>query len=255
MTPDFKALADFRRDNGEPIRGACREFTLLCRTLGLYGGEWVAIDGSKFKAGNSWERNYTQRKLKALTKQTEAKIERYLQELDENDAQESDSEKLTKEELPEKLEWLKEHKRKYDELQQQMEESGESQISLTDTDARSMKLGAGRGSVVGYNAQVSVDAKHKLIVDHEVTNACNDMQQLSPMAIRAQEVLEVESLEVVADAGYYNGKEIKGCTDNGIEPYVPQTNSSKTGRRGSIPRKTFTTMRRTTVTGVQPGRR
>ena len=239
MTPDFKTIADFRRDNGDPIRGACREFTLLCRRLGLYGGELVAIDGSKFKAGNSRERNYTQRKLKALTKQTEAKIERYLQELDENDAQETDSEKLTKEELQEKIEWLKEHKRKYDELQQQMEESGESQISLTDTDARSMKLGAGRGSVVGYNAQVSVDAKHKLIVDHEVTNACNDMQQLSPMAIRAQEVLEVESLEVVADAGYYNGKEIKECTDNGIVPYVPQTNSSYNRQKGLYTKKDF----------------
>ena len=239
MTPDFKTIADFRRDNSEPIRGVYRQFTLLCRKLGLYGGELVAIDGSKFQAVNSRERNYTKRKLKALTKQVEARIERYLEELDENDAQETESEKWTREELQEKIEWLKKRKGEYDELQQQMEESGEGQISLTDADARSMKLGKGRGSIVGYNVQISVDAKHKLIVDHEVTNECNDMNQLSAMAIRAKEVLEVESLEVVADAGYYNGEEIKDCTDEGIVPYVPQTNSSKNRRAGLYTKEDF----------------
>lgn len=238
-TPDFKTIADFRRDNGKPIRAVCREFTILCRRLGLYGGELVAIDGSKFKADNSRERNFTKRKLKALTKRVEDQIERYLQELDEHDAQEAGSEKLTKEELQEKIEWLKERKGKYAELQQALEEGGESQISLTDAEARSMKLGAGRGSVVGYNVQISVDAKHKLIVDHEVTNECNDMKQLSPMATRSQEALEVESLEVVADRGYYNGEQIKECTDNGIVPYVPQTNSSSNRQKGLYTKKEF----------------
>lgn len=226
LSPDFKTIADFRRDNGKPIRAVCREFTLLCRSLGLYEGELVAIDGSKFKAVNSRERNFTKQKLQVLRQQAEAKIERYLQELDENDARETDSKKLTREELQEKIEWLKRRKGVYDELQQQMEGSGESQISLTDPDARSMTLGSNRGTEVGYNVQISVDAKHKLIVDHEVTNECNDMRQLSCMALRAKEVLGVESLEVVADRGYYNGEEIRDCIKGAIVPYVPQTNPS-----------------------------
>lgn len=239
LAPDFKTIADFRRDNGEPIRAVCREFTLLCRSLELFGGELVAIDGSKFKAVNSRERNFTKRKLKALAKRVDSKIERYLQELDENDAQETDSKKLTKEELQEKIEWLKRRKGVYDELQQQMDESGESQISLTDPDARSMTLGSNRGTEVGYNVQISVDAKHKLIVDHEVTNECNDMKQLSSMAIRAKEMLEVESLEVVADGGYYNGEEIRDCTEVAIVPYIPQASSSSSKRVGLYTKEDF----------------
>jgi transposase len=239
LAPDFKTIADFRRDNGKPIRAVFREFTLLCRTLGLYGGELVAIDGSKFKAVNSRERNFTQQKLKVLRQQAEAKIARYLQELDENDAQETDSKKLTREELQEKIEWLKRRKGVYNELQQQMEESGESQISLTDPDARCMTLGANRGTEVGYNVQISVDAKHKLIVDHEVTNECNDMRQLSSMALRAKEVLGVESLEVVADRGYYNDEEIRDCTKGAIVPYIPQTNPSNSRRAGLYTKEDF----------------
>lgn len=239
LAPDFKTIADFRRDNGESIRAVCREFTLLCRSVGLYGGELVAIDGSKFKAVNSRERNFTKGKLKALRRQAEAKIERYLQELDENDAEERDSKKLTREELQEKIEWLKKRKGVYDELQQEMEESGESQISLTDPDARSMTLGSNRGTEVGYNVQISVDAKHKLIVDHEVTNECNDMNQLNSMALRAKAMLEVDSLEVVADAGYYNSQEIKDCTDQDIVPYLPQTNSSTNKKAGLYTKEDF----------------
>jgi transposase len=239
LAPDFKTIADFRRDNGEPIRAVYREFTLLCRSLGLYGGELVAIDGSKFKAVNCRERNFTKGKLKALRRQAEAKIERYLQELDENDAEETDSRKLTREELQEKIEWLKKHKGTYDELERQMEEGGESQISLTDPDARSMTLGSNRGTDVGYNVQISVDAKHNLIVDHEVTNECNDMNQLNSMAVRAKAVLEVDSLEVVADAGYYNGQEIKDCIDQDIVPYIPQTNSSANKKVGLYAKEDF----------------
>lgn len=239
LAPDFKTIADFRRDNGKPIRAVYGKFTRLCRSLGLFGGELVAIDGSKFKAVNSRERNFTERKLKALRKRVEDKIERYLQELDENDAQETNSEKWTKEELEEKIAWLKKRKGRYDELQQQMEGSGESQVSLTDVDARSMRLGGGRGTTVGYNVQISVDAKHKLIVDHEVTNECNDMNQLSSMAVRAKEVLEVESLEVVADAGYYNSEEIKDCTEQDIVPYIPATNPSMNKKVGLYTKEDF----------------
>ena len=239
LAPDFKTIADFRRDNGEPIRAVWGEFTVLCRRLGLYGGELVAIDGSKFKAVNSRERNFTERKLKRLKERAEAKIERYMQELDENDAQETDSEKPTAGELQEKIEWLNGRREVYKELQGEMEESGESQISLTDPDARSMRLGESRGTEVGYNVQISVDAKHKLIVDHEVTNECNDMRQLSSMAIRAKGVLEVESLEVVADGGYYSSQEIRDCAQEGIVPYIPRANSSNSKAAGRYGKRDF----------------
>jgi transposase len=239
LTPDFKTIADFRRDNGQSIRAVFREFTLVCRRLELYGGELVAIDGSKFKAANSRDRNFTKRKVEKLKCRADEKIKRYLEELDEADKQEQDSEKPTAEELQEKIEWLKSRKEFYKDLEEQMEESGESQVSLTDPDARSMKLGWSRGTEVAYNVQISVDAKHKLIVDHEVTNECNDMKQLSAMAIRAKDRLEVESLEVVADAGYYSPGEIKECIDGDVVPYLPKKDTPAKDLAGLYSLKDF----------------
>lgn len=239
LTPDFKTIADFRRDNGQPIRAVFREFTQVCRRLELYGGQLVAVDGSKFKAVNSRDRNFTQRKLEDLDKRADKKIQRYLEELDEADEREQDSQKPTAEELREKIEWLQGRKEVYGKLREQMEENGESQVSLTDPDARTMWLGHSRGTDVAYNVQITVDAKHKLIVDHEVTNACNDSNQLSTMAIRAKEVLDVESLEVVADKGYYNGTEIKDCVDEDIVPFIPETDSSSNSRAGLYGKKDF----------------
>ena len=239
LRPDFKTIADFRRDNGQPMRAVWAEFTVLCRRLGLYGGELVAIDGSKFKAVNSRERNFTADKLKGLKERAEAKLERYLQELDDNDAQEQDSEKPTAEELEEKIRWLKRRRDVYNELQEEMAERGEKQVSLTDADARSMMLGGNRGTQVGYNVQISVDAKHNLIVDHEVTNEGNDMKQLSSMAIRAKEALEVDSLEVVADAGYYSNEEIRRCAQGAIVPYIPRNYSSNSRSVGLYTKEDF----------------
>lgn len=239
LTPDFKTIADFRRDNGTPIRAVFREFTLVCRRLELYGGELVAIDSSKFRAANSRDRNFTKGKLARLKRRTDEKIERYLEELDEADEEEQDSEKPTAEELQEKIEWLRKRKEFYEDLEEQMEESGESQVSLTDPDARSMKLGSSRGTEVAYNVQISVDAKHKLIVDHEVTNEGNDVSQLSSMAIRAKESLEVEKLAVVADAGYYNSDEIKDCVDGDVVPYIPKKGTPAKDSAGLYSLKDF----------------
>lgn len=239
LAPDFKTIADFRRNNGRAIREVCRQFTLLCRQLGMFGGELVAIDGSKFKAVNSRSKNFTRRKLKRLVERIDEKIERYLQELDENDEQEPNIYKPTAEELREKIEALKKHREEHEALQQQLEESGDRQISLTDPDARSMPVGKGRGTEVAYNVQVSVDAKHKLIVDHEVTNKATDLGQLSPMALRAKEVLQVETLEVVADMGYYDGKHIKACLEEGITPYIPKANTSANSRLGLYGKRDF----------------
>jgi transposase len=226
LAPDHKTIADFRRDNGKPIRAVFREFTVLCRRLELFGGQLVAIDGSKFKAANSRDRNFTERKLERLNRRADEKIKRYLEELDKADEQEQDNETPTAEELEEKIEWLRGRKEFYTELRERMDQTGESQVSLTDPDARSMKLGSSRGTEVAYNVQISVDAKHKLIVDHEVTNAGNDKNQLSSMGIRAKEALEVESLDVVADLGYYSSEEIKNCVEGDVVPYMRKPKSS-----------------------------
>ena len=231
LTPDLKTIADFRRDNGRAIREVCRQFTLLCRQLGLFGGELVAIGGSKFKAVNSRPRSF-RRKLKRLVERIDEKIERYLQELDENDEQEPDIYKPTAEELRGKIEALRKRREEHEALQQQLEESRDRQISLRDADARSMPVGKGRGTEVAYNVHVSVDDKHKLIVDHEVTNEATDLGQLSAMALRAKEVLQVEALEVVADMGYYDGKQVKACLEEGITPYIPKANTSANSRLG-----------------------
>jgi len=229
LAPDHKTIADFRRDNGNPIRAVFREFTVLCRKLGLFGGQLVAIDGSKFKADNSRERNFTEAKLKRLNRRADEQIKRYLEEWDRADEQEQGNEKPTAEQLHEKIEWLKGRKKVYAELREKMDESGEGQISLTDPDARSMMLGSSRGTEVGYNVQISVDAEHKLIVDHEVINAGNDKHQLSSMALRAKEILEVESLEAVADQGYYGREEVKKCVEGGVVPYLRKPATSENG--------------------------
>jgi transposase len=226
LAPDFKTIADFRRDNGKPVRAVFREFTVMCRRMELFGGQLVAIDSSKFRAANSRDRNFTKAKLERLNRRADKQIERYLEELDKADEEEQDNEKPTAEELQEKIEWLRSRKKKYAELQERMEKSGESQVSLTDPDARSMVLGSSRGTEVAYNVQISVDAKHKLIVDYEVTNDGNDRQQLSSMAIRAKEALDVPSLEVVADQGYYSREEIRSCIEEDVFPYLRKPNTS-----------------------------
>jgi len=187
LRPDFKTIADFRRDNGKAIKQLFREFSLLCRRLDLFGGELLAIDGSKFKASNSKHRNFTKKKLKRRLRDIDQKIEQYFEELDAGDEEEAEVHKPTAEELQEKIEGLKERKRRYIELKEKMETSGEDQVSLTDPDSRSMARDG--KAVVGYNVQTAVDDKHKLIVVQEVTNAVTDVDQLSEIAIEAKEAL------------------------------------------------------------------
>jgi ElaB/YqjD/DUF883 family membrane-anchored ribosome-binding protein len=197
-----KTIADFRKDNGPAIRGVCTEFIAYCRELRLFGGELVAIDGSKFKAVNARNRNFSARKLKNQTDELDAKIQEYLDELEKNDQQEAELPTLTAEELKQKIEILRERKRKLRALGKQIDRSGRSQISLTDPDSRSMPAGKDHGTDVAYNVQVTVDSKHKLILDHEVTNDPTDRGHLSTMAIRAKELLCVKRLDAVADMGY-----------------------------------------------------
>jgi transposase len=223
LTPDFKTIADFRKDNRDAIKRVFKEFVFLCKKLDLFGGELVAIDGSKFKAVNSKKRNFNEKKLEKKIKDIEEKIEQYLKEIEENDASEADDKSPDKKELKQKIELLKGRKEEYKELSKKLKESGSTQISLTDPDSRAMLNN--QKIEVCYNVQIAVDEKNKLILDYEVTNAVEDSDQLSEMSKRAKNILEVEELKVTADAGYYNPEEIRECLDNGIIPYVPERNA------------------------------
>jgi transposase len=244
LAPDFKTIADFRKDNARAIRQVCTEFTLYCRELGLFGGELVAIDGSKFKAVNARNRNFSARKLKTQTTEIEAKIQEYLKELETNDEQEADIPKPTAEELKEKIDVLRKRKRKLRALGRQMERNGESQISLTDPDSRSMPAGKAHGTDVAYNVQVSVDSKHKLIVDHEVTNDPTDYGHLGAMAIRAKKLLDVKRLEAVADKGYYDSQEIRSCMEAGVRTYISKPKTSVNRGLGLFAKEDFCYERR-----------
>jgi len=226
LTPDFKTIANFRRHNRKAIQEVCRGFTTFCRDLDLFSRDLVAIDGSKFKAVNSRQRNFTDRKLQQAVKDIDQKIEAYLTRLDANDEQEPKERKLSTEQLKEKIKLLKERMKKHKGLLQRMEESGQSQISLTDPDSRSMPIGGGRITDVGYNVQVAVDPRHKLIVDHQVTQAVTERGLLSKMALRAKEALGADRLEVLTDMGYYDGQQVKTCLEANITPYIPKPNTS-----------------------------
>lgn len=236
LRPDFKTIADFRKDNKKAIKKVCREFTLLCKKIELFGGELIAIDSSKFKASNSKKHNFNQAKLKKRLKEIEEKIETYLNELDENDEKEIHLPRIDKEELKAKIKLLQERSKKYKKVMKKLKDSGQKQISLVDPDSRAMVNN--QKIEICYNVQVTVDDKHKLILDHEVTNKGMDCNQLSKMSSRAKEILEVDELEVLADKGYYNALDIKECVDNGLTPYVPET-ESRVPKKANIPSPEF----------------
>jgi transposase len=240
LRPDFKTIADFRRDNLQALKQVCREFTLLCRKLELFGGELVAIDGSKFKAANNRRRNFNEPRLRKAIQALEEKISSYLAGLDEADAAETDPEgpPPSAAELREKIRTLQERKAKYLALQTNLKASGAKQVSLTDQDARSM-VTHHNSTDVCYNVQTAVDEQHQLIVEHEVTNDPTDHAHLAEMAVRAKETLGVEQLEVVADMGYYDGAEVKQCVEAGIRTYIPKPITSVNQKRGLFTKQDF----------------
>jgi transposase len=226
LQPDFKTIADFRKENHAAFKQVFREFTLLCRKLDLYGGELVAIDGTKLKAVNSRDNNFTHDKLAKLIRSADERLADYLARLDRADAEENAVGDGKAKNLADKIAALKGRREHHVELLQTLERTGAFQISLTDPDSRAM---AGSPKVgVGYNAQVAVDAKHKMIVVQDVTNAGSDLGLLTPTACAAKEVLGVKKIDVVADKGYYKGEDIKACDDAGISAYVacPQRGSA-----------------------------
>ena len=240
LAPDFKTIADFRRDNGLGIRNVCRRFVELCRELKLFTQAVVAVDGSKFKAVNTRDRNFTPAKVQKRQEQIEESIQRYLNALDTADrtlpAAEFQAKALH---LKEKLKTMRQQMRRMQQIEEELKTEPAGQISLTDKDARSMAT-SGRGSgIVGYNVQVAVDAKHHLIVAHEVTNEGHDRNQLAPMAIAAREAMGKKRLQAIADRGYYSSPQIKACDDAGIAPILPKSTTSNAKAEGRFGKADF----------------
>ncbi len=240
LVPDHKTIADFRKDNGRAIRKVCARFVALCRRLDLFADASVAIDGSKFKAVNSRDRNFTRAKMKRRFEQIEESVERYLQQLDSADRQEPSLARTTKTaRLKDKIAKLKEEMGRLEKLEVRMLATPDQQVSLTDPDARSMAT-SGRGSgIVGYNVQTAVDTKHHLIVAHEVTNVGTDRSQLSAMAEQTKAALGADTLDVVADRGYFNGDEILACDEAGITVTLPKPLTSGSKAKGRFGKQDF----------------
>lgn len=239
LAPDFKTIADFRRDNGPAIQRVCREFVELIRQFGLFGDGTVAIDGSKFKAVNNRDKNFTPHKLKARVQQLEDGIARYLNDLDRADRQPGSVPAGRVADLKEKIAAAKEHIRTLRGVEKHVERAPDQQVSLTDPDARSMAT-SGRGTgVVGYNVQAAVDTTHHMIVAHEVCNVGHDRSQLVAMSTLARKAIGEEQLTVLADRGYYAGEEIVECDKVGINTLIPKPITSNSRAEGRFDKRDF----------------
>ena len=232
LAPDFKTIADFRKDNGAAIRAVCSQFVALCRGLGLFTRAVVAIDGSKFKAVNNRDKNYTVAKVIGRMEQVDVSIARYLRALNRADREESDVAEAKSVRLKEKIAGLRRQMQSLKVMERTVQDAPDQQVSLTDADARSMATSGKGTATVGYNVQIAVDAEHHLIVAHEVINQGYDRHQLAPMAFKAQQATGCEQVTVLADRGYFNGDQVLSCEGTGVAPVVPKTLTSGNTKRG-----------------------
>lgn len=239
LAPDFKTIADFRRDNGAGIRNVCRRFVELCRDLKLFTQAIVAIDSSKFKAVNSRDRNFTAGKIDKRQQQIEESIQRYLEALETADRTQPAEVEAKAERLREKITILRQQMRRMEQMKETLKQRPDGQISQTDPDARSMISQAKGTGIVGYNVQAAVDTRNHLIVTHEVTNVGNDRAQLTKMAMAARHEMGKDRLQAVADRGYFSGPEIKACTEAGITPLVPKPMTSNAKAEGRFSKLDF----------------
>jgi len=240
LVPDHKTIADFRKDNGPAIRKVCAQFVAVCREIGLLTKASVAIDGSKFKAVNNRDKNFTRAKMERRLAQIEESVARYLSQLDTADLQEPTEALAAKTaHLKEKLAKLATEMQRLKAIEKEMLASPDQQISLTDPDSRSMAT-SGRGSgVVGYNVQVAVDTEHHLIVTHEVTNTGSDRSQLAKVALQAKDILGADHLDAVADRGYFNSPEILACEQADITVTLPKPMTSGAKSDGRFGKQDF----------------
>lgn len=239
LAPDYKTIADFRKDNIDCIKGVFKEFVYLCRSLNLYGAQLVAIDGTKFRAVNSNSNNLSEKTVAQRLKQTEEKIAQYLTELENNDTSESENEATTEaENLEEKISQLEDKKQQYQQIQQQMKATGQREVSLVDPDSRLMRVGS-QHFEVGYNIQTSVDSKQHLIVDYDVINISTDHHQLVRDALAAKAVLGVDKLDVLSDKGFYVEKDVAECEDCGIRVFMPIPGAFNPHKGAGVPEPEF----------------
>jgi transposase/IS5 family transposase len=237
LKPDFKTIADFRRINHKAFRPVFRQFVLLCRELDLFGKELLAVDGTRIKAVNNKDRNFTRASLTEFIRLADAKLADYLQRLDHADAAETGTSGSRVENLAEKIAAVRGRRERCQEMLAELDRTGESQISLTDPDSRAMA--AHTRVAVGYNAQIAVDSKHKLIVEQQVTNQVLDMGLLTETAEPAKEILGVETIDVVADKGYFKIEDIEACEKAGMAPYVPRPQRGPSVRKGLFRKDEF----------------
>src|ERR1700704_5912479 len=239
LAPDFKTIADFRKDNGKAIREVCRTFVSLCRELDLLSVASVAIDGSKFKAVNARDKNFTEAKMKRRLERIDESIARYLSQLETADRHGDAVPEAKVERLKGKIEKLKEEIVRLNAINAEMMKSEDKQISLTDPDARSMATSGKDTGIVGYNVQIAVDTQHHLSVAHEVTNVGTDRHQLANMGTQAREEMAVETLDAVADRGYYDSEEIRACEESGITVTLPKPMTSGAKAAGRFGKQDF----------------
>jgi transposase len=239
LAPDFKTIADFRKDNGAAIRKVCREFIVLCRKLDLLSMASVAIDGSKFKAVNARDKNFTEAKMKRSLERIDESIARYLSQLETADRHGDVVPEAKVARLKSKIEKLKEEIVRLNVINAEMMRTEDRQISLTDPDARSMATSGKDTGIVGYNVQIAVDTQHHLIVAHEVTNVGSDRHQLFNMSEQARDAFGSETLDAVADRGYYEGEEIKSCEEAGITVTLPKPQTSSAKAEGRFGKQDF----------------
>ena len=238
LKPDFKTIADFRRDNRAAFRSIFRQFVLLCRRLDLFGRELLAVDGTRIKAVNNKDRNFTRNSLQNFIRAADERLDDYLRRLDEGDVEEGGTAGGARtKNLAEKIAALRDKRGRYGAMLADLERTGESQISLTDPDSRAMAAYTKVG--VGYNIQVAVDAKHKMIVEQAVTNQVVDMGLLTQTAEPARAILDVETIDVVADRGYFKIEDIEACEKARLTPHVPKPQRGPSVRNGLFRKDEF----------------
>ena len=239
LSPDFKTIADFRKNNTKSIVSVCREFVIVCRNLNLLTDHFVAIDGSKFKAVNNSDRNFTQNKLKKRIESIEKTIDKYLQQLENADIRQDGGLEKRVKKLNDRIETLYNEMDRLKLIEADLEARQETQISFTDPDSRSMTSSGKGTTTIGYNVQTAVDTHNHIIVAHEVNNLGSDRQMLKKMSMEAKKILKAEKLEVVADKGYYSGKEILECEENDVITYIPKCDTSNNHASGFFGRHDF----------------
>jgi transposase len=239
LSPDFKTIADFRRDNGPAIRATCRQFVELCRRVGLFARAVAAIDGSKFKAVNTRDKNFTRASIKRRMEQVEASIERYLAALETADRQEGELAEAKAVRLKDKIASLREQMKAFQALEAEVHAAPDQQISQTDPDCRAMATSGKGTGMVGYNVQVAVEAEHHLVVAHEVTNVGNDRGQLANMAGQAKAAMGAGELEALADRGYFDGEQVLACEGLGVTPILPKPLTSGAKAKGRFGKQDF----------------